>query len=188
MVYLRQGRSWPFRRYSMFAIAPLILAAATPGMAAPILYTVAGTGSGTLNGEAFDDQAIAISLIADPDSDIASFGLAPTSQTVQIGSLGMFDFTNQVYFGTSFANVFYLAGVNTTRFVADFLDVQLPRLRRHLCAVRHGHRRCREPARPPPVRQHRHLGRRADADAGNRVHHPAASIRRPRCRSPRSGR
>jgi len=131
---------------ALVRIAVAVAAAGIAGGASaePLLYTLTRNGSGSLNGVAFSNRAIVISLVADPQVDIASFGLAPTVQTFQLGNpdtfslngnlanFGVmgnpdtFSFTNQVYLGTTFSNVFYLAGKNTTPFVRDFLDVQLP--------------------------------------------------------------
>ena len=63
---------------SIIGAALTVFAFAAPAMAAPIDYTLTGTGSGTLNGQMFTDDPFTINLLAD------TTGISPLSGAVDV--------------------------------------------------------------------------------------------------------
>ena len=109
---------------ALVAATVLTATAAVPAHAIPTVYTITGSGSGSFGGAAFGNRAFTITLRADPDTDIGSFGIAPSFAGIDIMGIGPLTFSNQTYFGQT--NGFYLTARNTLPFVQDFFDFDLP--------------------------------------------------------------
>ncbi len=69
--------------------------------AAPITYRFSGTGSGTLNGNAFTNNAFEVSIAADTDDianqpSIGATGILDLTGFITLGSFGTIEFTNPI--------------------------------------------------------------------------------------------
>ena len=82
----------------LLAVALATYAFVLPAMAAPILFTFEGTGSGNLGSQPFEGVHFTITVLADTSGNALIYsnvlGTAPSPATFAIAGVGSGDFTN----------------------------------------------------------------------------------------------
>lgn len=104
--------------YLIAALSAALFIAGTPAMAARTLYTIQGTGSGSLGGVTYTNSNYVFSFTADDRSNM------PTANYFQFGNGNRVTLNIMTAFGTAFDR-FYVQNLSS-RFMNDIFDFTLP--------------------------------------------------------------